>query len=188
MQLPVWSPTGDTGPGWMQSAAHSADRRYSSLYVMGCKHALVRMSHPVIPFVTLQVSVLCRLFNESRLDQQSKDVLGEITEYNKRYSGAPRRVSAFVLQSKLPDNGWHCVAQPEMGFLFTLKNIHAQMPVNLFWKMPPGQNLHKHSHQLPQLLFFSGSVCLFFKVNIKFTKQKYICWFVGGKYTWRHMI
>lgn len=33
------------------------------------------------------------LFNESRLDRQSKEVLGEITDYNKRYSGAPRRVS-----------------------------------------------------------------------------------------------
>lgn len=29
LQLPVWSPTGDTAPGWMQSAALSADRRYS---------------------------------------------------------------------------------------------------------------------------------------------------------------
>lgn len=41
-----------------------------------------------------QVSVMCNLFNESRSDRQSKEVLGEITDYNKRYSGAPRRVSA----------------------------------------------------------------------------------------------
>lgn len=41
----------------------------------------------------LQVSVMCNLFNESRSDRQSKEVLGEITDYNKRYSGAPRRVS-----------------------------------------------------------------------------------------------
>lgn len=40
-----------------------------------------------------QVSVMFNLFNESRLDRQSKEVLGEITDYNKRYSGAPRRVS-----------------------------------------------------------------------------------------------
>lgn len=43
--------------------------------------------------VILQVSVLLNLFNESRVDQQSKEVLGEITDYNKRYSGAPRKVS-----------------------------------------------------------------------------------------------
>lgn len=43
--------------------------------------------------VSFQVSVLCHLFTESR---QSKEVLGEITDYNKRYSGAPRRVSALT--------------------------------------------------------------------------------------------
>lgn len=42
-----------------------------------------------------KVSVLCNLFNESRSDRQSKEVLGEITDYNKRYSGAPRRVSTL---------------------------------------------------------------------------------------------
>lgn len=46
--------------------------------------------------VTLQVSVLCHLFNESRSDRQSKEVLGEITDYNKRYSGTPRRVSTLL--------------------------------------------------------------------------------------------
>ncbi|XP_029285336.1 E3 ubiquitin-protein ligase RNF170 isoform X2 [Cottoperca gobio] len=44
------------------------------------------------PLCRQKVSVLCNLFNESRSDQQSKEVLGEITEYNKRYSGAPRRL------------------------------------------------------------------------------------------------
>lgn len=42
-----------------------------------------------------QVSVLCNLFKESRSDRQSKEVLGEITDYNRRYSGAPRRVSTL---------------------------------------------------------------------------------------------
>lgn len=46
-------------------------------------------------FLIFQVSVLCNLFNESRSDRQSKEVLGEITDYNKRYSGAPRRVSTI---------------------------------------------------------------------------------------------
>lgn len=44
----------------------------------------------------LQVSVLCHLFSETRSDQQSKEVLDEITAYNKRYSGAPRRVSTLL--------------------------------------------------------------------------------------------
>lgn len=41
-----------------------------------------------------QVSVLCHLFTESRSDCQQREVLGHIKDYNKRYSGAPRRVSA----------------------------------------------------------------------------------------------
>lgn len=49
--------------------------------------------HAVKLCLIFQVSVLCHLFNESRSDRQSKEVLGEITDYNKRYSGAPRRVS-----------------------------------------------------------------------------------------------
>lgn len=44
----------------------------------------------------LQVSLMCNLFNESRSDRQTKEVLGEITDYNKRYSGAPRRVSTEI--------------------------------------------------------------------------------------------
>ncbi|KAA8589290.1 hypothetical protein FQN60_012655 [Etheostoma spectabile] len=47
------------------------------------------------------VSVLCNLFNESRLDRQSKEVLGEITDYNKRYSGAPRRVTDYLCDAPL---------------------------------------------------------------------------------------
>ncbi|XP_067453525.1 RING-HC_RNF170 domain-containing protein isoform X2 [Thunnus thynnus] len=46
------------------------------------------------PLCRQKVSVLCHLFNESRTDRQSKEVLGEITDYNKRYSGAPRRLLA----------------------------------------------------------------------------------------------
>lgn len=40
---------------------------------------------------------MCNLFNESWSDRQTKEVLGEITDYNKRYSGAPRRVSNEIL-------------------------------------------------------------------------------------------
>lgn len=49
-----------------------------------------------------QVSALCHQFTTSLSDQQSKEVLGKITDYNKRYSGAPRRVSTpkkYVLKN-----------------------------------------------------------------------------------------
>ncbi|KAK2907660.1 hypothetical protein Q8A73_008733 [Channa argus] len=45
------------------------------------------------------VSALCRLFNESRSDQESKEVVGEITDYNKRYSGAPRQVTDYLFDT-----------------------------------------------------------------------------------------
>lgn len=53
-----------------------------------------------------QVSVLCHLFSESLSDRQSKEVLGEITAYNKRYSGAPRRVST----QHQPPYQWHSLS------------------------------------------------------------------------------
>lgn len=54
----------------------------------------LKSEHGLKLCLVLQVKVLCNLFNESRSDRQSKEVLGEITDYNKRYSGEPRRVSA----------------------------------------------------------------------------------------------
>ncbi|XP_033478109.2 E3 ubiquitin-protein ligase RNF170 [Epinephelus lanceolatus] len=53
------------------------------------------------PLCRQKVSVLCNLFNESRSDHQSKEVLGEITDYNKRYSGAPRRVTDYLCDAPL---------------------------------------------------------------------------------------
>ncbi|XP_022615004.1 E3 ubiquitin-protein ligase RNF170-like [Seriola dumerili] len=53
------------------------------------------------PLCREKVSVLCHLFNESRSDRQSKEVLGEITDYNKRYSGAPRRVTDYLCDAPL---------------------------------------------------------------------------------------
>lgn len=48
------------------------------------------------PLCRQKVSVLCHLFSESCSDQQSKAVLGEITDYNRRYSGAPRTISEYL--------------------------------------------------------------------------------------------
>ncbi|XP_035508740.1 RING-HC_RNF170 domain-containing protein [Morone saxatilis] len=53
------------------------------------------------PLCRQKVSVLCNLFNESRTDRQSKEVLEEITDYNKRYSGAPRRVTDYLCDAPL---------------------------------------------------------------------------------------
>ncbi|XP_067369549.1 RING-HC_RNF170 domain-containing protein isoform X2 [Channa argus] len=51
------------------------------------------------PLCRQKVSALCRLFNESRSDQESKEVVGEITDYNKRYSGAPRQVTDYLFDT-----------------------------------------------------------------------------------------
>uniref|UniRef100_A0A8C5DB16 E3 ubiquitin-protein ligase RNF170-like n=2 Tax=Gouania willdenowi TaxID=441366 RepID=A0A8C5DB16_GOUWI len=48
------------------------------------------------PLCRQKVSLLCPLFNDSRSDQQSEIVLGEITDYNKRYSGAPRGITDYL--------------------------------------------------------------------------------------------
>ncbi|XP_026160749.1 E3 ubiquitin-protein ligase RNF170 [Mastacembelus armatus] len=53
------------------------------------------------PLCRQKVSALCHLFNESRSDRQSKEVLGEITDYNKRYSGAPRRITDYLSDAPL---------------------------------------------------------------------------------------
>uniref|UniRef100_A0A8D3DDJ1 Si:dkey-183n20.15 n=1 Tax=Scophthalmus maximus TaxID=52904 RepID=A0A8D3DDJ1_SCOMX len=53
------------------------------------------------PLCRQKVSALCHLFNESRSDRQSKEVLGEITDYNRRYSGAPRRVTDYLCDAPL---------------------------------------------------------------------------------------
>ncbi|XP_073332440.1 E3 ubiquitin-protein ligase RNF170 [Pagrus major] len=53
------------------------------------------------PLCRQKVSVLCNLFTETHSDRQSKEVLGEITDYNKRYSGAPRRVTDYLCDAPL---------------------------------------------------------------------------------------
>ncbi|XP_060934719.1 RING-HC_RNF170 domain-containing protein [Limanda limanda] len=53
------------------------------------------------PLCRQKVSALCHLFNESRSDRLSKEVLGEITDYNRRYSGAPRRVTDYLCDAPL---------------------------------------------------------------------------------------
>ncbi|KAL2089581.1 hypothetical protein ACEWY4_014269 [Coilia grayii] len=53
------------------------------------------------PLCRQKVSVLSRLFSESHLDCQQREVLGHIKDYNKRYSGAPRRVADYLYDTPL---------------------------------------------------------------------------------------
>ncbi|KAM9385855.1 E3 ubiquitin-protein ligase RNF170 [Pholidichthys leucotaenia] len=53
------------------------------------------------PLCRQKVIVLCNLFKESRSDKQSKEVLGEITDYNRRYSGAQRRITDYLYDAPL---------------------------------------------------------------------------------------
>ncbi|XP_063057362.1 RING-HC_RNF170 domain-containing protein [Engraulis encrasicolus] len=53
------------------------------------------------PLCRQKVSVLCHLFSESHSDRQQREVLGHITDYNKRYSGAPRRVADYLYDTPL---------------------------------------------------------------------------------------
>lgn len=53
------------------------------------------------PLCRQKVSALCHLFTASRSDRQSKEVLEEITDYNKRYSGAPRRVTDYLYDAPI---------------------------------------------------------------------------------------
>ncbi|XP_014024837.1 E3 ubiquitin-protein ligase RNF170 isoform X1 [Salmo salar] len=53
------------------------------------------------PLCRQRVSVLCCLFGEGQSDRKEREVLGEITDYNKRYSGTPRRVTDYLCDTPL---------------------------------------------------------------------------------------
>ncbi|KAL7871958.1 hypothetical protein SRHO_G00069410 [Serrasalmus rhombeus] len=48
------------------------------------------------PLCRQKVSVMNHLFGESKVDRKQGEVLCHIRDYNKRYSGAPRRVSDYL--------------------------------------------------------------------------------------------
>ncbi|KAL7888067.1 hypothetical protein AOLI_G00030410 [Acnodon oligacanthus] len=53
------------------------------------------------PLCRQKVSVMNHLFGESRVDRKQGEVLSHIRDYNKRYSGAPRRVSDYLCDAPL---------------------------------------------------------------------------------------
>uniref|UniRef100_A0AAY5KIJ4 RING-type domain-containing protein n=1 Tax=Esox lucius TaxID=8010 RepID=A0AAY5KIJ4_ESOLU len=53
------------------------------------------------PLCRQKVSSIHNLFSEGPSDRKKMEVLGEITDYNKRYSGAPRRVTDYLCDTPL---------------------------------------------------------------------------------------
>uniref|UniRef100_A0A8B9HZU6 Si:dkey-183n20.15 n=1 Tax=Astyanax mexicanus TaxID=7994 RepID=A0A8B9HZU6_ASTMX len=53
------------------------------------------------PLCRQKVSVMSHLFGEGRLDRKQTEVLDHIRDYNKRYSGAPRRLSDYLCDAPL---------------------------------------------------------------------------------------
>ncbi|KAK1164240.1 E3 ubiquitin-protein ligase RNF170-like [Acipenser oxyrinchus oxyrinchus] len=53
------------------------------------------------PLCRQQVSILCSLFHENQRDQQERQVLLDIRDYNKRFSGEPRPVVDYLYDMPL---------------------------------------------------------------------------------------
>ncbi|XP_030628759.1 E3 ubiquitin-protein ligase RNF170 [Chanos chanos] len=53
------------------------------------------------PLCRQKVSVMCRLFSESRSNHQEREMLKHIQDYNKRYSGAPRQMMDYLCDAPL---------------------------------------------------------------------------------------
>ncbi|KAK0152872.1 E3 ubiquitin-protein ligase RNF170 [Merluccius polli] len=58
------------------------------------------------PVCRQEVNTLHRLFSESESDRRSKEVVGDIRDYNKRYSGAPRKVMDYLCDAPLLLHLW----------------------------------------------------------------------------------
>ncbi|XP_029355554.1 E3 ubiquitin-protein ligase RNF170 [Echeneis naucrates] len=92
-------------PVCLQMASFPVQTNCGHLFCAPCLIAYWRHSSWLdaisCPLCRQKVSMLCHLFSESRSDRQSKEVLGEITDYNKRYSGAPRRLTDYLCDAPL---------------------------------------------------------------------------------------
>ncbi|KAK2863893.1 hypothetical protein Q7C36_003047 [Tachysurus vachellii] len=51
------------------------------------------------PLCRQKVNVMFHLFHESRSDRKEREVLSHVKDYNKRYSGAPRRISDYLFDA-----------------------------------------------------------------------------------------
>ncbi|XP_062857348.1 RING-HC_RNF170 domain-containing protein [Trichomycterus rosablanca] len=53
------------------------------------------------PLCRQKVSIMYHLFHENRTDRKGGEVLSNITDYNRRYSGAPRKVCDYLCDAPL---------------------------------------------------------------------------------------
>ncbi|XP_034564711.1 RING-HC_RNF170 domain-containing protein [Notolabrus celidotus] len=92
-------------PVCLQTASFPVQTNCGHLFCAPCLMAYWRhgswLDAISCPLCRQKVSVLCHLFKESRSDRQSKEVLVEISDYNKRYSGAPRRITDYLCDAPL---------------------------------------------------------------------------------------
>ncbi|XP_020487526.1 RING-HC_RNF170 domain-containing protein isoform X1 [Labrus bergylta] len=91
-------------PVCLQTASFPVQTNCGHLFCAPCLMAYWRhgswLDAVSCPLCRQKVSVLCHLFSE-RSDRQSKEVLLEITDYNKRYSGTQRRVTDYLCDAPL---------------------------------------------------------------------------------------
>ncbi|XP_036375641.1 RING-HC_RNF170 domain-containing protein [Megalops cyprinoides] len=92
-------------PVCLQTAVFPVETNCGHLFCAPCLIAYWRhgtwLGAISCPLCRQKVSVLCHLFSESRTDREEKRVMGDIRDYNKRYSGAPRRVADYLYDTPL---------------------------------------------------------------------------------------
>ncbi|KAM9831325.1 E3 ubiquitin-protein ligase RNF170 [Neosynchiropus ocellatus] len=99
------SPRDRQCPVCLQTATFPVQTNCGHLFCAPCLMAYWRhgswLDAISCPLCRQKVTVLQHLFEDSRSDLHLKEVLWEITNYNKRYSGAPRRVTDYLCDAPL---------------------------------------------------------------------------------------
>ncbi|MBN3313984.1 RN170 ligase, partial [Atractosteus spatula] len=87
-------------PVCLQTAAFPVETNCGHLFCAPCLIAYWRHTSWLgaisCPLCRQKVSQLCHLFIESHADKQEQQVLLDIRDYNKRFSGMPRRVADYL--------------------------------------------------------------------------------------------
>ncbi|XP_028818442.1 E3 ubiquitin-protein ligase RNF170 [Denticeps clupeoides] len=100
------SPCGDMHcPVCLQAATFPVETNCGHLFCAPCLISYWKVNIWLdaisCPLCRQKVRVLCHLFSESRSDTAQRQVLGDIKDYNKRYSGAPRQVTDYLYDAPL---------------------------------------------------------------------------------------
>ncbi|XP_018589772.1 E3 ubiquitin-protein ligase RNF170 [Scleropages formosus] len=92
-------------PVCLQTASFPISTNCGHLFCAPCLIAYWRHSSWLgaisCPLCRQKVNVLYHLFRESRTDRQHEQVLGDIRDYNKRFSGARRQVTDYLYDMPL---------------------------------------------------------------------------------------